>query len=445
MARGVLVSRLVVGVCLVMIASAGPGAGAEEWVGKRVVLKIEARPTATEGEFAGRRLHDVFVVKSDENGKLRIQSENDRDFRATVGTDEVVAYEKAFDYYTHAIEADPRKPDLFILRGVRWQNERHDLDKALADFNEAVRLDPSDALAHEYRGLVWGKKQDHDRAIADFNDSIRLDPTSATSYNNRGVEWRARKLYAKALADFSVAILLDPRLPDIYANRGGLQAELRDYGNALADFDMAIHLGTKDAQTFINRGRVRAVRKDFDKALLDFDEALRLGAVDDQAYLNRGLVWFLRKDYDKAVRDLSEAIRLDPNNSQAHQYRGYSWDRMKQYAHALADYDRAVDLDPRNQWNHYSRAWLLATCPDPRCRDGAKAVESAQKACEISRYRRASYLGALAAAYAESGDFAAAVKWQTKALEELKDEKLTPNFQARLKLYQEKKPYRDVQ
>jgi WD40 repeat protein/tetratricopeptide (TPR) repeat protein len=93
-----------------------------------------------------------------------------------------------------------------------------------------------------------------------------------------------------------------------------------------------------------------------------------------------------------------------------------------------------------------SLAWFWATCPEDEVRDGAKAVEYATKACELTSWENASYVDTLAAACAEAGDFESAVKWQEKAIE-LLTEKNPPEWQTeweeRVKLYQSGKPYRE--
>jgi len=112
------------------------------------------------------------------------------------------------------------------------------------------------------------------------------------------------------------------------------------------------------------------------------------------------------------------------------------------YRQSMVDLAEASKLDPNNAFLLNNFAWLLATAPDANARDGKKAVEVALKACQLTNYQIAADVDTLAAAYAETGDFDNAVKWETKYLTSLS---LTPSDandgQSRLALYQAKKPY----
>lgn len=94
---------------------------------------------------------------------------------------------------------------------------------------------------------------------------------------------------------------------------------------------------------------------------------------------------------------------------------------------------------------HNGLVWLQATCPVAHYRDGKKAVESATRACELTKWQEHGCLDTLAASYAEAGDFDTAVKWQKSALELLPkdDEQIRKDYHMRLELYQAKKPYRE--
>lgn len=120
-------------------------------------------------------------------------------------------------------------------------------------------------------------------------------------------------------------------------------------------------------------------------------------------------------------------------------------DRKKQYDKALADLDTAIRLGPGNAAAYNNRAWLWATCPDARYRDGTKAVESATRACELSDWKQANQLDTLAASYAERGDFDKAVEWQEKANKLYTDADERKKGEERLELYREKKPYRKTE
>ena len=169
-----------------------------------------------------------------------------------------------------------------------------------------------------------------------------------------------------------------------------------------------------------------------DKAIDFFSGELRSTPNNTPAYHWRGLVWREKGDLEKARADEVMSIYS----------RGMAGLASRDYAKALADFDASIALDPQFVLGYNDRAWLRATCPDVKFRDGKIALESATKACEITGWKNPGYLDTLAAAHAEQGAFAKAVEWQQKAIDAGKDHPERQDFAARLALYRSNKPYR---
>ena len=199
------------------------------------------------------------------------------------------------------------------------------------------------------------------------------------------------------------------------------------------------------ASTYRNRGVVWHKEGKFDNALNDYTEAIRLDPKNALAYSNRGLTWHAKGEHDNALKDYTEAIRLDPQDAITYNNRGFTWRAKGEYDNALKDYTEAIRLDPQDASPHNGVAWLLATCPEDRYRDGQRAVTTARKACELSGWKDANDMGTLAAAYAESSDFDEAIRWQTKAMQTLAaDAEYVKGARERLALYRQGKPYREA-
>jgi len=102
---------------------------------------------------------------------------------------------------------------LYYNRGTEYK-DKEQYDRAITDFNEALRLNPKYPSAYNNRGIAYYKKGDHDRAIADYTQAINLEPKS-NRYYNRGLAWRDKGDKNRAIADFTEAERLgDPDAPD---------------------------------------------------------------------------------------------------------------------------------------------------------------------------------------------------------------------------------------
>jgi Tfp pilus assembly protein PilF len=206
-----------------------------------------------------------------------------------------------------------RQPDVLacIERGVAWMKEK-EYDKAIEDFDEAIRLDPSNARAHGCRGCARVNKKEYGTALRDLNEAIRLDPENARAYDNRGQVYGEMKNWDLAIQDFDEAIRLDPKCSPAYSNRGRVWGEKKRYDKSIEDFDEAIRLDPKRAMAYSNRAAAWLAIAEYDKAINDCDEAIRLDPKLALAYHNRGRAWMNKHDHTKAWRDSSMARQLDP-------------------------------------------------------------------------------------------------------------------------------------
>jgi len=252
-----------------------------------------------------------------------------------------------------------------------------ELNLALSDLNEAIRLDPT-ADAYCHRGMIRQEMKNYDEAIADFEESLRLAPSVPITYNNRALAWDALGRYNEAILDYNEAIRIDPNIAGVYYNRGGTWTRLNQLDKAVVDFDQAIRLDPKHAFAYSARGWARCLNGDFDKAVIDLDAALRIEPTLAWSYHRRGFVWFCKGDYDKAISDYSEAIRVTPLDSKTYFSRGEAWRYKLEYAKAAADYDAAIRLDSRNANLYGGRGLVRLALRMP------EAVDDFQRAHEIN-------------------------------------------------------------
>jgi tetratricopeptide (TPR) repeat protein len=141
--------------------------------------------------------------------------------------------------YGQAIELDPENPDTYNERGDAWY-DKGELDRAIADYGEAIRLNPEDATGYDNRGVAYNDKGDYDSAIADFGRAIDLDPDDAAAHNGRGDAYSEKGDYERAIADYSEAIRAEPEGAAAYTNRGLAYIETGNTAGAEADFRAAL-------------------------------------------------------------------------------------------------------------------------------------------------------------------------------------------------------------
>jgi Flp pilus assembly protein TadD len=162
-------------------------------------------------------------------------------------------------------------------------------------------------------------------------------------------------------------------------------------------------------------GNVLVAQGKPDEAIQQFQAALKIRPDDAETRVVLGVALLQKEKVDEAVGQFFEAVKLQPANPIANYQLGLISQGRKQSAAAVDYYRKALEAQP--DWPEVlnNLAWVLAASPDPSVRNGAEAVQRAERACTLTGYKEPLLIGTLAAAYAEAGRFPNAVNAAQKA------------------------------
>ena len=272
-------------------------------------------------------------------------------------------HERAIADYDRAIELNPRYATAYHNRGIACSN-LEEYERAIADYDRAIELSSQEPAAYRNRGIAYADLKQYQQAIADYERAIELNPEDATAYHNRGLAYRNLKEYERAVADYDQAIELNPEDATAYHNRGSAYGNLQEYQRAIADYERAIELNPEYAAAYHNRGSAYGNLEDYERAIADFNRAIELNLEDATAYHNRGLAYRNLKEYERAVADYDQAIELNPEDATAYHNRGSAYGNLQEYQRAIADYERAIELNPEYAAAYHNRGSAYGNLED---------------------------------------------------------------------------------
>ena len=185
--------------------------------------------------------------------------------------------------------------------------------------NAAPKVEEKELTAQEWfeRGNARLKKDDLDGAIEDCSEALRLKPDYVNAYVVRGEGRRRKYEYAAAFEDFTEALRLDHNHVNAYIGRGNVRRNKLDHDGAIEDYNEALRLKPDYAEAYYARGIPQLDKGDIDGAIEYFNKALRLKSDHVGAYYVRGNARLKKNDFDGAIEDYREAIRLDNDHVNA--------------------------------------------------------------------------------------------------------------------------------
>jgi tetratricopeptide (TPR) repeat protein len=267
---------------------------------------------------------------------------------------------------------------LYAVKALGTQGQ---IERAAAEALKAVEADPSNAAARGFHALGLSELGQDEEAIKEAERAVELNPAGSAAHLDLAISAN-RSDPERAIAEARRAIDLGPENSSAYqflmnclfaSHRYNEAADLGREWLAVSPYDAAAHstLGSALAE---NDGPVSAAQ-------------------------HLGYVMMLRPEVEQAhaqLRQILLSLAKEPDGLQ----------RLRDIAANAPDSPRMLD----------ELAWLLATYPDSKSRDGTEAVQLAERACTLTDRRIPALLDTLAAAYAEAGDFSRAISTIEEAL-----------------------------
>ncbi len=232
------------------------------------------------------------------------------------------------------------KPTILNYLGL-IETKLNNYAKAEEYFNSAISINASEPDYFINRGIAKLEAGDSAKAIADFENALSLNPESSLARHNLAVLGKSYSSAGDIETLLSQAIEKNPRLPYSYAERGLIRMKAGNLKGALEDYNEAIRLDPADADYWLNRGIIKEQSKDLNGALADYHQVITLKADYEKGWLSHGNVLVKLNRFAEAIEDYNVAITYFPEYGLAYYNRGLTWHRLGKKAEACKDLDQA--------------------------------------------------------------------------------------------------------
>lgn len=324
--------------------------------------------------------------------------------------------EAATAAYARVIELNPKVGIAYYRRGTIHFEDRRDVESALKDFEEALRLEPENEYALVGRARVLGMRGDFPGAFRLCDEAERKGRHVVDLYMLRGwlhapLDRRPGGDFGKSIDAYTRALELNPRHWLALSHRGNARLESGDVKGALADHEAALALRQDRFELWGNRGIARSRAGDHAGAIADQSKVVELKPEQPRGWFNRGVAKQDAGDPKGAFADFSQALELRPDYSKALLNRGNLLRDLGRLDDALRDYDRAIAAAPDDGALYSARGFVLHELKrlDAAFADFERAIALNPKDVEAWANRGVAKL--------DKGDLKGAVADWTKALE----------------------------
>jgi len=233
-----------------------------------------------------------------------------------------------------------------------WQNSE-------VLYRHTLKVSENNYLAHNNLGATLVEKGQIDEAISQYQEAIRLKPDYAGYQYNLGVALNQKGQTDKAISQFQEAIRLAPDYVEAYNNLGSILVAKGQTDKAICQFREAICLAPDYAEAHYNLGIALGMKGQIDEAISQFQEVIRLKPDYAEAHYSLGVALGRKGQTDETISQYREAIRLKPDYAEAHNSLGITFGRKGQTDEAISQFREVVRLEPNDAEAHYNLATAL--------------------------------------------------------------------------------------
>ena len=276
---------------------------------------------------------------------------------------QMLDYTAAIAAYDQALALNPSDPVTWAAQGQLLQQIQRPTE-ALTAFTRATELAPAYAFAHLGRCTALNRIGQHEAALEACNLALQGDGrwgdrSLDTALNQRSIALTGLGQYDDALASINRAVGMAPTNAEAHNHRGVILWYLGRYDDALTANQTALDLAPNTVRAWLNRGIILRSLQRYEDALAAYDRGLELAPYEGDLWANRSVVlWNLRR-YPEALESADQALGRNPESTQAWFNRAIALTSLEQWSAALEAYTQAVRLTPQDASAHTGQGLTL--------------------------------------------------------------------------------------
>ena len=295
--------------------------------------------------------------------------------------------------------------------------------------------------------LTWRQSGMYGDIEALWRTTLARNPSCWMAHNNLGIVLFQKGEIDEAILHYRTTLQMEPDFWDADYNLGSALLIKGEVDEAIAYCNRAVAMEPNDPDAQVALGNALAGKERIDDAIVHYEKALAIRPDYFTARYTLSHALLQKGEIDAAIVQSRAALSIQPENADAHTNLAIALDEKGQTAEAIMHYRKAVEIAPRSLSAANNLAWLLATCSDASLRNGDQALELAVRANQLSHGANPLVARTLAAAYAETEQFAKAAETAHAALQLAKmqgDKSLAAELQQEIPFYEVSLPYREA-